>query len=161
MSCGNDLPLYLFVWLLLTETACNGSQKLILRRLDWVPRGLLFESLILFIIRILTFSVGQSCNYFLLSYLFNDYCRIDPILVLTAWPIKHERFTFHECFNGSIRVALSQSRSYWLLAFINSVLSTIFRYINLNWIAHNRRFHTCTRDGWSVWDGWSIFKIFS
>ena len=60
-------------------------------------------------------------------------------------------------FVGSIRIALSQSRSYWLLTFINSVLSTIFRYINLNWIAHNGRFHT--KDRWSVWDGWSIFKI--
>ena len=40
---GNDLQLNLFICLFLTETSCNGSQKLILRRQDSVPRGLLFE----------------------------------------------------------------------------------------------------------------------
>ena len=40
---GNDLQLNLFIWLFFTETSCNGSQKLILRRQDSVSRGLFFE----------------------------------------------------------------------------------------------------------------------
>ena len=101
---GNDLQSNLFIWLFLTETSCNGNQELILRRskiLSAASEGCFCSAYKLFIIRILTFSVGQSCNYFLLSYLFNNCCRINPILVLAASPIKHERFTFREWFVSS------------------------------------------------------------
>ena len=83
-----------------------------------MPRGLLLSAYKLFLT---PFDILHWSASLAIISLFNDYCRINPILVLAAWPIKHERFTFHEWFNGSM-----ESMVQWINGSMDQLLTSNF-----------------------------------
>ena len=88
---------------------------------------------------ILTSYMGMIhvCNHFLVNYFFKDYCRINPILVLNDWPLRHERFTFREWFNGwAYHCRKVRDTDY----FFEQRFIYNFCYIHLHWIAQWLRY---------------------